>query len=477
MRKEALLLGLASVIEMAAQIVVPMVLARQLTPEGFGSYRLLWLLAGTALAVAPLGMSNSLFYFFPRHEGDKRSIYATQALIFLAISGALTVLVAWIALKALGSAPKMETQFAWFVGVWVLASLQDNLFNALQRNVEQAKLNLGFSLVRIVVVVAAAWFTQSFEVILWGLMGLAAVKAVTCVWLVKRIHPVGTPWVQRDALLDQVRYAAPFGTATMLYLLRPQADQWLVAGMFSTAVFAVFSAATIIAPVQALVRKTIDMVLLPRINRSHAQADFKQALALNNLGNRATALLLFPTLAFVFAMAPVLIELLFTSRYADAAPVMRLYVFTLLASSMEVTTLMASFRQGNYLLKVDAFVLFLSIAVSALGAHLLGLPGAALGGVVGATVAVGASYRRTAQLMKMRIQDLQPWSKLLRFAVASTAAALASAAAGALAPQQPLIRLAAAAAVMLPAYVVALVALGLRTDVLALVKPSGNASA
>ena len=45
---------------------IPMVLARVLLPESYGTFKQAWLLSNTLVLVLPLGLNQSLVYFVPR---------------------------------------------------------------------------------------------------------------------------------------------------------------------------------------------------------------------------------------------------------------------------------------------------------------------------------------------------------------------------------------------------------------------------
>src|SRR5207302_7610333 len=83
----AISLGAANAIDYAIQFMLPVMLVRYLTPEAFGSYRLLWLVAGTVMAVVTQAMAAGLFYFLPRSGDEEKRLYINQALLYLSAAG------------------------------------------------------------------------------------------------------------------------------------------------------------------------------------------------------------------------------------------------------------------------------------------------------------------------------------------------------------------------------------------------------
>src|SRR5712691_7778190 len=93
MRRQFITLGVANISDFAVQLFTPIVLVRVLDEISFGEYRLLWLTAGTLLAIVPFGMPGSLAYFLPRHDLRDQAVFVRQALFYMATAGVLAGLV------------------------------------------------------------------------------------------------------------------------------------------------------------------------------------------------------------------------------------------------------------------------------------------------------------------------------------------------------------------------------------------------
>jgi O-antigen/teichoic acid export membrane protein len=93
LERQALSLGTANAIDYALQFLVPIVLARTLDVDSFGKYRLLWLVISTFMVIAPLAMPQSLYYFLPRADAEKKRLYVNQTLLFMGVGGLIG---AWI---------------------------------------------------------------------------------------------------------------------------------------------------------------------------------------------------------------------------------------------------------------------------------------------------------------------------------------------------------------------------------------------
>jgi len=223
-----------------------------------------------------------------------------------------------------------------------------------------------------------------------------------------------------------VRHTAPIGGSTALYSLRSQADQWVAASVFALSSFAAFSIAAIVGQVVHILRQSVLEAFMPTMSRVHASGDVRGMLAINSHNNVMVGALIYPALGLVFAFAEELVTIVYTSAYVEAAPVMRLYIVALLAMVVEVGSMVLLLKLGSYTLRLAAFTLALSVTVSWIGAHHLGLPGAALGSVIAIYIDRVLLLRRIARVTGIALRELQDWGALARsFALAAACSALA----------------------------------------------------
>lgn len=426
-RRSVMSLGLVSMLDMLIQVILPMILVRALTGMDFGEYRLLWLLVATAVAVLPMAVPNSLFYFLPRSGAALRSAYLVQAALFMIGAAVVAMIGTWLWGTVSSHHPSQLNQVTAFVGMWFFASLLDVLFIAQQQGSSQAAINLTFTLLRLVLVTGSALISHSIAGVMIAHLLLGAAKAIVCAAVIwRQAAATGLREMSAARSREQLGFAAPFGASSGLYLLRGRIDQWLVAALFSAAQFGLYSVAAVFSPIQGLIRSTINNVVLPELSQLQAGDKHESMVALNQRGNLAVALIMFPTLTFLFAMAPQLLTILFTAEFAAAAPVVRTYCVMLLIESIEVTTLLTAYRQGPFLMRLDALLLLISVTVSLIGARWFGMPGAAAGAAVGALLSQIAAFRRCAALTKHAVTQQQDWISLLRILLIATIAALAT---------------------------------------------------
>jgi O-antigen/teichoic acid export membrane protein len=413
LRLGALALAAAGLIEYALQIILSVILVRQLSAAEFGEYRLVWLLAATVLPVLVMSLPQSLFFFLPGASDDRRLLLMSNALLFHCLIGAFFFLCGSLFAHSglhIASLDVLSRHFppaALFIALWIAASLLDVLPTADGRATWQAGATVFFAVLRIVALGGGVIIFPGIEPLLWMICAFALLKLLAIpYYLLTSIGQVGGLVVDRRQLWQQVSYALPFGVSNGFFLLRTQSDQWIVAANFSTEVFALISVASVMPSISILVRQPINNALLPRVRALIADADLQGASQLLAKGYSAVALLLLPLLGLFFSTAHEVVELVYTRQYADAAPLMQIYLFGQVTGVFAAGHLLVAVDRGNLAMLIHGVCLALSISLSLVGVHWFGLGGAPLGSVICLVIGEWWALHTVARALRCRELNL-----------------------------------------------------------------------
>ena len=424
--QRALSLGAANAFDFAVQFLLPVVLARCLDAAAFGEYRLVWLVAGTVLALATLSMPQSLYFYLPRSDGVTKRLHINQTLLFLVVAGLISAWAVsawnpWLPAKLQGLA-RHEAIVPTFILLWIVASLLDVLPTAEERVTWQAKVTVSLAVLRAVSLSAAAILTHELVPVLVVLIAFVLFKIVLLVGYIARFHGLRGPALKWRVFTGQLFYAAPLGAAAALYGLRTQADQWVVAALFPLGMFAAFSIAAVLGPILNLFRQSVNFAFLPIMSRRESTGDIAGLLELNSRANIMVAAIVFPVFAFIFAFANEIVTLVYTAAYLDAAPVMRVYSVGIYALVVELSVLTMLLRQAVFVVGINVVALALGVALNWYAALRFGLVGAALGSTFVIHIDRVVTLWRISSITGVPIRRLQDWrslSLLSLFAVAS----------------------------------------------------------
>ena len=433
LRKSAIRLALAGGVEYGLQLAMPVILVRTLDENAFAQYRMLWLLASTVLALAPAFMPQSLFYFLPRAQGSTEQQAAIAAgtaqggfgraqvigniLLYLLAAALVVALVLNQWNPALPPTVHGLMQYSHglatlFLMLWVVASVFDVLPTAEMRTGWQANATVGMAILRTVMLALAAWLTHDIFWVVLALLALALLKLglLLLYWL--RFGNGAALGADMPLFRQQLRYALPFALGNALFLMRLQADQWVVASLMAPALYAAFSIATVLQPVATLLRQPVYNAMMPRLNRAWAASDLAQVRHLITHSNAATAMLLIPVAGVFWVCAPELVQLVYTRRYMATAPVMQVYLVGMMINGFAIGHVLPALDLGRFSTLNNGVSLLLSVLLSLLGVHYLGLPGAAIGSVATLAFSELWSARVVAKKLETRVTLLLSWRNL-----------------------------------------------------------------
>lgn len=416
MLKRAMSVGGAQALEMALQLVLPVVLVRLLTPEDFGLYRLVWLVVLTLTSLVSFAWVDSLFYFLPRAQQEERRAYVRQTEGVLLVGAVLACAVFYLAGRwmpaSMAAAVHLGPWLAVMVVLWTWGQVLDQLPTVDERIRWQVGALVFLSFARMGAAVWAAWMWGNVHAVLVALALLSGLKVVLQQIYVYKFHPPGAPLWNRQRLRDQAGQAIPFGIGGLLFTMRSRIEQWIVAAMFLPTQFAAFSVASVVAPLIMVARRAVSFVLLPRMSRDQSAGDMAAVLALNNQVNVSIASVLFPVLSFVLFFADALVELVYTRSLLEAAPVMRILVLTWAVQVVDLNSLSLLLSQGRFVSWLNLVLIALCVPISWLGAQAWGLPGAVAGSTAAILIERVMLIRRLARETGVPARRLQHWRRL-----------------------------------------------------------------
>ena len=407
---------------------LPLVLARILSQEDFGLYKQLFLIHATLVATLTFGFTASLFYFVP-HHAKQRHQYVAQTVLALFVIGLVGAGVL-IGLKSqvarLLNDPDVEGYIP-YVAVFVVLSLVATCLESLMIILKQARAAASTALVsellRAGLMIAAAAITHSMFVLVLAALAWAACRAAALlVYLRKMKMPLWTPPEWRR-LVEQVRYALPFGLAVIVATLSGTLHQYVVSYFYTPAQFAIYSVGYLQIPLVAIAFESIADVTLVRLTELRYAGLLDEAVRM--LGESVTklCLLLLPLYVWLMISAPDLIVLLFTSRYEASIGVFRIFLITIPLAILNLAYVPRAFADTGFILKVNVVLLVLVGLLLGLLAP-LGLAGAAVATVVATAITTGLIVLRVRTLFQVPLRKVLPWRRLSLILAASLIAGI-----------------------------------------------------
>jgi O-antigen/teichoic acid export membrane protein len=168
----------------------------------------------------------------------------------------------------------------------------------------------------------------------------------------------------------------------------------------------------VVLPIATLIRQPVYNAMMPLLNTAHARGDSMEAARLIAKSNGLTALLLVPIVGGMFATAPELVEIIYTSRYRQSAPIVQVYLIGMMMNAFAVGHVLPALNKGRFAAVNSACCLVASAILSIIGVLQWGLIGAAFGSVLMLALSELLSLRVVARTLGRSMHQMLDWSAL-----------------------------------------------------------------
>ncbi len=423
--RAAAVLTAGRAIGFAVAFAIPLVLARHLTQEEFGTYKFLFMLAGT-LGFLQLGMAESLYYFLPRSPSEAgRSI--ANAVVTLAAAGAAAamVLALWPATVAGWTGnPEVEAHLpllGLYLALTLLTAPLEIVMVARKRYGAAAVTYAASDAVRAVLLVVAAIASRNVAAILVGAIAFSAVRTARMLAYFAKdfggtLRPGRTMWRAQWA------YALPFTAAVVLEVVQANLHQYVVAARADAAMFAIYSVGCMQVPLVDLIASSAANVMMVRMG--DAVRDGTSVLGLWHAAVERLALVLLPLVVAVIITARELITALYTEAYLPSAPIFAISATLIALSACPVDGVLRVYAQNRFLIAMNVGRLALTALTIGWAYQRFELKGAIATTVVAQVLAKVAATVRVAGLLNVGAAQVLPWRSLAGISAAALLSAV-----------------------------------------------------
>lgn len=229
---------------------------------------------------------------------------------------------------------------------------------------------------------------------------------------------------RKPSLKEQLLYALPIGASSYLGVIGKQIDQYLVSAFFLPTDFAVYSRGALRIPVLNNFQFTINSILMPQYVNAYSSGNIGSFLGIFHRSIKKVAKIKYPAFAFLFALAPSLITLLYTNAYANAIPILQAYLILLLTTVTVYGIVPRASGKTLCITCATVISIFGNIAISLLLLPKFGPLGAALGTVLSSILGGLYLLVQSCKILGISFKDIFPWKYLGKLLLISLTASL-----------------------------------------------------
>jgi O-antigen/teichoic acid export membrane protein len=429
--------GLLAASRAAGQVLnalVGIVVVRFISQEDYGTFRQVYLLFATLVVLTDLGVTESLYYFLPRHPGQRRNLMlrSTWVVGLAQVVGGVALLLGAPALGRFFNNSELVNYvglLALYIGLSAVTRLWEVQLVAEQRVPLAAAVTGGFEALKVGLMFVSLAVQPGLAGLMWALVAGAGLKALAYAWFLVVEFAWGAGAVARRAGEDggsgeQFRYAMALWVPGILNTLAMQAHQFIVGYSFTPAEYAIYAVACFQVPLIGVLTTSIIEVMLVRVTEARAQGREDEVRHVWHQASTKSLLVFIPIAVGLAVAARPLITLLFTPAYAAAAPLFAILMISLPLSAVFTNNMLRAYGAMTDYAKFYTVRLVLGLALGVAGVTWLGMWGVALSSVVTLYLIVGWQLTRVAELLRVRFVAVLPWASLGKIVLASLLAAL-----------------------------------------------------
>ncbi len=423
--EKTMVLSFASMLTTVIGIVLSMVFTRVLTKTDLAAYKQTFLAYETVAPFLSLGLTNGLNYVLVRNNGRKRAITNASmlVLVFTGMIYALFILFGGNRLLAMRfNNTIVSSLLLWMIPYAILVS-PSTISRVIMVNEGKIRLcavvsvctNLFLSLTSII---SALIFQNATSVVIANVSASIIISLSTIFVIYKYTIPNDSGRFNFFDIKTIIMFCLPLGISSMISTLDVQLDKFIVSSLLSAEEFAVYSVGAQELPLISTITGAISTVVVVDITKSLRDHKYDEAFDLFKSIARITTLFLFPVMFFLLVTADEFIGFLYTSSYANAAQIFRIYLLRVPISTVIYAPLLIGLGQNKKILQRSIISLVANAIISFIFVKIFGAVGAAYGTViVGYCILIPFNMFTICKVAKVKWSRLLPFTHYLKVAI------------------------------------------------------------
>jgi O-antigen/teichoic acid export membrane protein/glycosyltransferase involved in cell wall biosynthesis len=391
-------------------VLLPLILVRILTPAEVGTFKIFFLYLSIAPALLLTSGLRSGLAYWAGNESKRTPAMQLSANLLLLIALAGTVLILAVQGHVSGRL-STDSRDTYLFALSLLGAVAGCYFEeaaiATGRVWRGALFYSCWEVARTAAIVAVLFYYRSIAAVLVAHTALSSLKLMAGYWHGYRLGLVGFP--SNISVLKEVwGYALPVSCAYVFGIFIASADQFLLASLISPSEFALYSIGCLSLAPLFTYEQSVTRVLIPQMSEAFSNKQPRRAALLYQSAVDNLGFILIPAVTGLVIFATPVIELLFTTRYSNAASYLQIFGLSYLLLIIPYDALARA--RGNAKWILQTFIIF--AAISLLLSYTLITVTGPLGALVGVLISGVAlrlySLNYSCRELSLRLQDVLP---------------------------------------------------------------------
>lgn len=388
MEKNTINLIIFNFINSLTQFLVIVLLSRYCSLDEYASYRQVFLPFEIIAPLLGLGLSSSIFYFYPRFENKRKLLFLNVVLIF--ITSAFFFFAIIFGLDDLLSNKfnnAIIKPYLIYTAIFTFFSLSNTVLYSFlileNKTIKNVKINFFSNVILLISLTLIVLFSKSLEQIILLRVFIYALTFSLMVFYTKLYRENIFPLNMFILDLKEIfYYSLPVSLSLMVGVLSYQLDKFLVSLYCTTTQFAVYSNGAFEIPLIAIITSSLAGASFGVFTNLCLNKEFIKANELFKKITFISALFIFPCFVYLFYYAEDFITFVFGEKYSSSFIIFRIYLLLLPIRIIQYGNVLIALGKSKALLLRSLCELILNLIFSLLFFKIIGYEGIAYGTVV-----------------------------------------------------------------------------------------------
>lgn len=358
----------AKVVGFGFAFLLPLLIVRFLTQEKVGLYRQSFQVVMNAVAILPLGISMSAYYFLSR-ETVRRASTIFNILLFNFFTGGLAFFGLYFYPQLLGKVFQSGemTNLAPLIGIviwlWIFSTFLEVVALANQEARTATIFIIFAQFTKTALMASAVIIFGTVEAFLYAAIIQGVLQTLILLYYLNSRFPGFWRSFDPQFFREHLFYALPFGLAGLIWTLQTDIHNYFVGYRFSEAEYAIYAYGCFQLPLIGILYESTTAVLIPRMSELQSRGEVREMILLTSRAMDKLALFYFPLYIFLMITAQVFIVTLFTRDYLASVPIMLINLTLLPFNILVIDPMVRAYKElGKTLMTMRVFVLIGLIA-------------------------------------------------------------------------------------------------------------------
>lgn len=347
------------IIALLATFAVPLFLTRYLSKSEYGIYSQFYVVVFFCTSFFCMGVQTNLYYYYPTSTYQNRKSLIIQTILFLVFFAVAAVSILNLPIFSkylIGEGELCNYKTYILIGIILLmpVNIIEPLYIVRKDNFTSVFYPPSEVILRLTLVIGLVLIRPGLNSLFSGVIVSAAICFIFAImysFKEIKIKDIKVNIFNSSLAKEQLKYSLPFGLAVSLNTLAVQFDKILCISFLSPSNFATYSVAFYGIPGVQQVYDSLSKVYLIKMTLKHQEGKAIEISEIYKSLVSKTYSFSLPSLFIVSLYARKIIVFLFTSKYIDAVPLFRAYLFSFLIFMLGAGLILRATDKTVYALK------------------------------------------------------------------------------------------------------------------------------